>query len=302
MRIGYVCTSLGTVGFTEAALRTLHAQRGRHEVHAVVVDNGSTAEEVARLREAAARYPHVEVLAGHGNIGYFPGLNLGIERLRASRPDLRHVVAGNNDLEFPEDFVDTLERHREVLDRWMVVSPDLVTPNGVHQNPHVRIPISRGRRAVWAAYYAAFPLARAIAWVAKVTHRYTARPERVHGARLSREAGPMLLGYGACYLLGPRFFERFDRLYGPSFLMFEEYFLSVQLAVAGEAPYYEPGIVVRHMDHATIARMPGRRLWELSRASYATYLAHERMTATERGEAVERATRRVGASAPAGSA
>ena len=288
MKLGYVCTSFRDAGFAEAALRTLHAQQGSHEIHAVVVDNGCSEADLARLRAAAQSYPHVEVVTGQGNVGYFRGLNLGIERLRASAPEVQHMVIGNNDLEFPEGFADSLERGLEVFERWAVVGPDLVTPGGVHQNPHVRLPITRGRKAVWWTYYQSYPLARAIAWFAKLTHRFTARPERVHGTRLSREAGPMILGYGACYILGPRFFEQFARLYAPTVLMQEEYFVSVQLATVGQQVYYDPRFVVRHRDHSAIGLLPVRHLWELSRDSYRLYRRHEGMTEEERVRAVAR--------------
>lgn len=290
MRLGYVCTSYRDAEHAVKALRTLHAQQGDHEFHVVVVDNGSSDEVVARLRAAAREYPHVEVMAGHGNVGYFPGLNLGIERLRAMASPPALIVAGNDDLEFPPDLADALERHLDVFDRWAVVAPDLVTPDGVHQNPLVRRPITRTRRAVWRAYYSSYALARVIAWGAGLTHRWTGRFERVHGAVNARDPGPVIQGYGACYVLGPVFFRHFARFFGPTFFMCEEYFLSEQLATVGQQVYYDPRFVIRHRDHATVDRLPVRHVWEVSRDSHREMRRFRAMTTEQRADEIRRAT------------
>lgn len=290
MKFGFVCTNYNNAGYTEAALRTLFAQHGAHEVRAVVVDNGSGPDDVARVRAAVARHPGADLLEGHGNIGYFPGLNLGIAHLRAAAPGIEHIIVGNNDLEFPPEFGDSLERDRAILDTWPVVAPDLVTPGGIHQNPLVRVPITRARRLVWAMYYSSFAVAMLIARAARATHRLTARPERVHGDILSRASGPVIMGYGACYLLGPAFFRSFERLYAPTFLMQEEFFLSAQLSAIGQQVYYDPRFVVRHRDHASFDQLPERRVWEVSRDSYHKHRAHLALPRARQVDVIMRAT------------
>ncbi len=48
----------------------------------VVVDNGSAPREAARLAEAARRDRRVVLVAGHGNVGFARGANLGARRAR----------------------------------------------------------------------------------------------------------------------------------------------------------------------------------------------------------------------------
>lgn len=290
MRLGYVCTNYENASFTATAVRTLHEQRGEHEVHTVIVNNGASAGDLEALRAIERAHPRVEVLTGHGNVGYFAGLNLGIERLRRTAPQVAHLVVGNNDLEFPAGFMDGLEAHAAVFARWPVVSPDLVTPAGVHQNPLVRQPITRARQMVWRAYYTNHAVATVIAWLARATHRWTARPERVRGDEWSREAGPVIQGYGACYILGPLYFKHFDRLYAPTFLMQEEFFLGEQLRAVGQQVYYDPRFVVLHRDHAAFDRLPSRRIWEVSRDSWRALLAHRALPAERQVEVILRAT------------
>jgi GT2 family glycosyltransferase len=58
----------------------------------VIVDNGSTASDAARLRGLASRDERVTLLSGHGNVGFARGANLGArtahgERLIFLNPD-----------------------------------------------------------------------------------------------------------------------------------------------------------------------------------------------------------------------
>ena len=43
----------------------------------VMIDNGSTPEDAARLRAIAADEPRIKLLAGHGNVGFAQGANMG---------------------------------------------------------------------------------------------------------------------------------------------------------------------------------------------------------------------------------
>jgi len=43
----------------------------------VIVDNGSTDEDVARMKRIAAEDPRVKFLSGHGNVGFARGANMG---------------------------------------------------------------------------------------------------------------------------------------------------------------------------------------------------------------------------------
>ncbi|HMC56743.1 MAG TPA: glycosyltransferase [Gemmatimonadaceae bacterium] len=282
MKLGYVCTNYNNARSTRDAVESfVDAGRG-HDIRIAVVDNASRADDVDQLRAIARDTPVVDLLLNDKNLGYFPGLNAGIEHLRAVAPEIRHVVIGNNDLVFPADFVDTVERHQDVLDTWAVVAPDLVTSSGAHQNPHVLHPLSRVRRAIWDVYFAAYPLGRMVKWLASATKRFTIRPENAPESQLHRTSGPIEQGYGACYLLGPKFFAHFSRLAAPTFLMQEEYFLYEQLLTIGQLTYYEPRFVVQHRGHATMDSLPTRRHWEIGRDAHRVYKRFRSLPMNER--------------------
>src|SRR6185437_6492043 len=94
--------------------------------------------------------------------------------------------------------------------------------------------------------------------------------------------GPIEQGYGACYLLGPVFFKHFSRLWAPTFLMQEEFFLYEQLKEIDQLTYYDPRFVVFHHGHATMDHMPSRRQWTISREAHRVYKRYLAMSPAER--------------------
>ena len=282
MKIGYVCTNYNNSGFTRAAIASLLGGTRPGDVRIVVVDNKSSDADVAGLRAIEREFAAVDMLLNPTNDGYFPGLNAGIARLRTAHPAIEHVVIGNNDLVFPDDFVETLERHRDVLDAWAVVAPDIVRADGFHQNPHVLHPIGAFRRLMWDVYYLSRSTAFAIKHAARLSKRVTAREEMHVSHALHYTAGPIEQGFGACYILGPMFFQHFTKLHAPTFLMHEEFFLTEQVRTIGQSVYFDPRFKVHHHDHATTDRLPSRRRWEMARDAHRVYKGYVAMSAAER--------------------
>jgi GT2 family glycosyltransferase len=269
MKLGYVCTNFNNSHFTVDAARSLVASAGdAHELRIVVVDNQSAPEHVETLRSLAAVFPSsVDLLLNDQNVGYFPGLNCGIRRMRERYPEVQHLVIGNNDLVFPSDFCATFERNLAILDEHAVVAPDIVTLDGEHQNPHVIHSISKTREFVYDLYFSNYLLAQAILWAARVSRSVTdRRDEREH-----RNAQPIYQGHGSCYLIGPKFFRHFQELWAPSFLMGEEFFLSKQLSDQGMQTWYDPAIQLTHCYHGSLRSVPSRKLWQLAREAHKVY-------------------------------
>ncbi|MCO4095147.1 MAG: glycosyltransferase family 2 protein [Acidovorax sp.] len=266
MKIAYVCTNYNNSHFTLAAVDSLMRNDG-HDIEVVAVDNASVEPERAKLRPLAQQYPSVQVIESPDNTGYFRGLNLGLQALRAKRPDIEWVVVGNNDLEFPADFCDLLERNATRLEAHSVISPDVVTLDGEHQNPHVIAGISTVREIFYDLYYSNYHLGRLIYKVAKMFPRVSERTDEEQW----RVAQPIYQGHGSCYVLGPRYFRQFKELWAPTFMMSEEFFLSKQLQDAGERVWYEPKIRVVHHWHGSLEQLPSRKRWDMARDAHREY-------------------------------
>lgn len=266
MLYAYVCTNYNNAHFTREAVRTINA--GSHPpAHVVVVDNCSEQEDVAQLEALALEYANVTLVLNRDNIGYFSGLNSGIDRMRALDPAITTMVVGNNDLEFPTDFGERLSEVVEGCPECPVISPYVETLDGMPQNPHVISGISRTRELIYDLYYANYQLAKLIRAVARRTHKVTdRRDEEQHST-----AQYIYQGHGSCYVLTAAFFREFDRLWAPTFMMSEEFFLSRQLSERGFMTYYDPRIRIRHHCNGAIENVPARKMWRLARDAHHVY-------------------------------
>ncbi len=139
--------------------------------------------------------------------------------------------------------------------------------DGIHQNPHVSEEISTFREIVWDIYYSSYFVAAIIRYLANLLRSFVERKDYTQHS----VEGTIYQGYGACYIIGKVFFENYDSLWAPTFLMGEEYFLSKQLKDKGYGFYYEPRIQVKHHDHATCDKVPSKKLWEIARDSHKVY-------------------------------
>ena len=287
MKVGFVCTNYNNSSLTRAAVASLCTGTKPDDVRVVVVDNESQESDVASLRDVAGEFAGVDLVLNPRNVGYFAGLNIGIRRMREMHPDVTHIVVGNNDLVFPPDFIERVRSHRDVFERWAVVAPDLVTLDGVHQNPHVLYPLGRIRKLIWDAYYLSYGMAAVVKQLARIARPLTVRKENVPGTDLYKRPGPIEQGYGACYLLGPCFFRHFGRLFAPTFMMQEEFFLYEQLRSIGQLTYYDPRFVVGHHGHATVDQMPSRSRWKISRDAHRVYKNYLALSPAERLRMIE---------------
>ncbi len=267
MKVGFVFTNYNNSNYTRDVIYSLTLNKYFANTHIVVVDNKSELLDIDLLKKIEIDYPFVKIIYSDENIGYFKGLNIGIQFLRNNYTDLNHIVVGNNDLYFPPEFTELLISNLSIFNEFPVISPDLITLDGVHQNPHVINKISTIREIIYDIYYSNYYLSILIGFAAIITKKFTRRKDnnRFEIAQMIHQ------GYGACYILGPLFFDYFSLLWAPTFLMGEEYFLSKQLEQKNFKVYYEPKIKVNHHDHATMGKLPSKKLWLISRDSHKIY-------------------------------
>lgn len=265
--IGFVFTNFNNSELTLQALESIFSSAGENVCHAVIVDNCSEAAQVEVLRAAEGRFDRVKFIYSPVNTGYFPGLNIGIGAIREMAGDLDFVIVGNNDLVFSGEFFRRLREKRVEFSVNPVISPDLVTLDGVHQNPHVIVRVSRFRELVWDVYFSNYWCSVMIRNLASLGRKFFERKDYLS----YKEAGHIYQGYGACYLLTPKFFAHFSELWAPGFLMGEEFYLAKQLESGGFQVFYEPSLPVVHHDHATVSKVPSRKMWEFTRAYHKIY-------------------------------
>ena len=266
MIIGYICTNYNNSEYTINAINSLVSEVSV-EFQVVVVDNNSIQSEINLLKNSLSYCEYVHIIFNNDNVGYFAGLNQGLDYILNLDLYFDWIVVGNNDLIFPANFLSQLSLVNEQLTDYPVVSPDIVTIDGEHQNPHVISNLSWLRELLLDIYYSNYYLGNIIKRVSNFFSYFTRRADQKYWF----ESGFISQGHGSCYLLGPKFFENFKELWAPTFLMAEEFFLSKQLSDSGYKIFYEPRIQVIHHWHGSLNKLPGRQRWNFARDAHRVY-------------------------------
>jgi len=270
MKIGFVFTNFNNSTFTRNLITSISLNINYHNSVILIVDNNSTIEDKINLKKLEKEYPEIIFIFSDQNVGYFKGLNIGLKYLRDNFKEIGHIVVGNNDLFFPNDFLVKMAGNIKIFEKYPVVAPDIISLEGIHQNPHVINKISNFRNLVYDIYYSNYYISIIIIKVINIFGSIFKRKDH----HQHNKAQLINQGYGACYILGPIFFKKFQLLWAPTFLMGEEFFLSEQLRKEGMKVYYEPLFKVNHHDHATMGKLPSKTLWKISKDSHKIYVKY----------------------------
>ena len=272
MKVGFVFTNYNSAIHSIELLESLKEMLVHENffIKVVIVENGSKQGEKNKLNDFVKGWLHadwVKVIDLNDNIGYFGGLNVGLRYIRKYFPEYEWLMVGSNDLLFPKTFMNDLSDSRDKIQSYPVVSPDIVTTDGVHQNPHVIEKISKFRELIYDLYYSNYLVGKLIKHIASLTKLFTDRKDEKY-YMVDQE---IYQGYGACYLLSPLYHRHFMDFPQDSFLMHEEYFLSKMLSDKGFKVFYEPSICVIHKHHGTVSEMPKKEYWKISREAHIKY-------------------------------
>ena len=202
-----------------------------HEV--VVVDNGSTPESAAKLREGLPE--GCKLLEMKENVGFARGNNAGAELF----PDADFYLFANNDIVFTDpDVADALAAKLAALPDCGVIGPKVVGLDGSLQSPY---PYRSFRQRHIAIYWSNLFMSSE-----KHREKYETVPESPEGP-CYQVSGCFFMARGedwrACGGMDPN-----------TFLYAEEGILAERMKRIGKGEWYLPAVSVLHEHEATTAK------------------------------------------------
>ncbi|SHM59434.1 glycosyltransferase family 2 protein [Gracilibacillus kekensis] len=233
----------------------------------IIVDNNSQLENYEELIGYTkglerSKSKKINVLRSDENLGYFGGLNLGIDFVLKNYEG-ENVLIANNDLLFEEDFFEILNQEKfNVKD--LVIAPRVKTIDGHEQNPHLISKIGKKNILLYDFYYLNYYLGMLIL---KVKRKFMGR-RKVKQVDKGME---IFAGIGAIYILTPYFFDCYRTLECPVFLWGEEIFLAHQIERVNGKIVYNPKLKVKHLESVTTSQMPSKEKYLLTKKSYKIY-------------------------------
>lgn len=264
MKIAFIVTNFNNSRHTFKMCQSINEFTDDSPI--IIVDNNSVENDLINLKKIENTFHNVSIIYNSQNVGYFKGLNIGLEFVKKKfKVDV--CVIGNNDLIFEKNFLNDIQNKLYLFEKYAVVAPNIITLDNVCQNPHVIKNISRFRHFVLDLYYSNYYISLIIHFLLKLTKNIFQRKDYLYSSTPS----VIYQGYGACYLIGPLFFKYFNQLFAPTFLMGEEFFLAYQLKMFNLKLFYEPSIKVYHQDHASVGKLNSKFFWNISKESHRIY-------------------------------
>lgn len=227
----------------------------------VVVDNASSQGERNKL--ARIKQDKLKVLMLNDNVGYFPGLNKGLAELTSLSQ--YPTIIGNNDLIFSVDFFENFFK-LNFPDSVLVISPSLITKDGVYQNPAQTKKPSAFKRFFYGLYFSNYSLGLFIYYIWRLLG-LSAQSK----VKKDISPKPIFIGMGAAYILLPKFFHKNSKLDYPFFLYGEEAFLSKQIQSSDGLLWYEPSLEITHLESVATSKMPSQEKYLLMKKAYCVY-------------------------------
>jgi len=254
-----------TKRFLESLNRSVLASSHKLDVFVVIVCNG----EMLNVSTDLLNHIHLKIISSGSNLGYFGGINYGLEYLRSRSISSEHYLVCNNDILFPEnfslEFFDFMRQHVS----YFVISPSLLGQDGKNQNPLFSNKPSLFKRLKLNIIFSCFPVFAFCSFMSNLVNILISRySSSINDLSVNSSPFYIYSGYGAAYLLSNSFVESCGSLYMPTFLMGEEFFLTYQLALLGKNILFYPSIVLFHTNHASLNRCKYYFLWSNSKRSF----------------------------------
>jgi len=234
----------------------------------IIVDNKSENEDIERIKNHISNKPNVKLIENNKNLGYFGGLNEGLKKIKNEVK--RYVILGNNDIKFNNDFYQKL-MEVELNDKLMVICPDVLTSDGVHQNPHLIKKISKLKKLKNEIYYKNYYMTKTLIFINKFIKKLLNKEIANHKNFFINKKMKIRMGIGACYVLTPNFFKYFDLLNNEVFMWGEEAVFANQIeSVMGEVMYI-PDLKVFHEESVTVKNLNSKKRFYMVKDSYKKY-------------------------------
>lgn len=233
-------------------------------IRCILVDN-SDVDEIKKIVDGfALEFTFLTVVRPKKNLGYFGAFNYVFDANMIKQSEV--VILCNNDLIFSSNFLRTYLSAKYPFDV-DVVCPDVITVDGVHQNPHVQKRYNFMQRLKLDLYFSHYYFAVLLKCIQRILYTLKKPSRKLE----SSPSGYLLMGIGAIYILQSSFLAKFKSLHFPHFLYGEEAYLSKQVHDGGGRLYFDSSLKVLHKESATLSKLPGRVTYNFGRAGYWFY-------------------------------
>lgn len=211
------------------------------ECQIVLVDNASS-EGIKRIE---MQYPDVHIIKNKNNLGFAKGNNIGYKFAKEDLEAEFIVVLNSDTLIEQDDFIIKIKQLYEKT-KFSILGPDIVTGEGVHQNPaqNVCTSLKLVKKCLLTQKI------RLIKTYIPLISRIGLNKRKNNNAYIDHQIENAAL-HGACLIFSPLFISKYDMaFYNETFLYGEEEFLYFNAKFNQDMLLYSPDISILHKENS----------------------------------------------------
>lgn len=225
MKIPIIILNYNSSVDSRRCVSSLKRQKGI-DTEIIIVDNTSThkgeQEEIKKL----CQEQNCIFIAAKENRGYNAGNNIGLRY--ASRKGYKYALIANPDMEFPQVYyLQCMINHMEKMNDVVIMGSDIVSPEGIHQNP-------MKKDGNWRDSFL---------WIKALHHKSANNYDFIDNHQESHYCSKV---GGCCLLLRIDFIKEIGFFDENVFLYCEEAILSKQVEQAHKKMYYLTNVQALH--------------------------------------------------------
>ncbi|WP_283680828.1 glycosyltransferase [Parablautia sp. Marseille-Q6255] len=243
---------------TEQCIVSIKESIGYSEYSIVVVDNHSPNNSGELLQKQYEQDEKVTVLLAEENLGFAKGNNLGYQYARDVLKASFMVITNNDTIFRQSDFVELLQ-HEYQKTSCAVLGPDLVTPSGIHQNPHRAHVLSKREvrkmllnKWIFLQYFKLKKLLHLENKINVLEYLFDKKDKKTQSNILYQMPHENVVLQGACIIFTPEFVKKEEFAFSPETFMYgEEDLLSFYCIQKNYKILYSPVLKVEHINGET---------------------------------------------------
>lgn len=234
---------------TANCIESILTSMPEREYNIVVVDNASNNGSIEVLQEKYGDKNIIHFLSNKENLGYARGNNIGFSYAKHELKT-EWICLANNDVVFSDSmWIDKILGAYEKMP-YFVLGPDIVTPDGEHQNPF-RANVSGKKEVIKSLVHDEIVyILLKLGIQRKLRKKMNIKNVRADVNWKNTQEDFKGVLHGSCFVFSPDYVKEFEGLYNGTFLYAEEEILCYVLQKLGYRYTYFSDVQVMHC-HAT---------------------------------------------------
>lgn len=243
MKILLICVDYNSTSETTNFINCLQDMPGKPEI-ILVCNSGSQQFDSLKIKH------NVHVFDFERNAGYMHGAYLGYQAYVESNDVPDWVILSNTDIDFPDKNFWLKLRADKRND--FIIAPDIVSADGVHQNPFAKTRIPASKIRFLTRVYSnvvSFKLYEILShfksFFSKKSTIGDSQPQNIR----------IYAPHGSFIIIGGEYFKRGGSLEHPNFLYGEELFIAERARKRDIGILYDTSYKILHAEHVATGKM-----------------------------------------------